>query len=148
MKKIIARITMFVTLLFDKTFAFLAKNSMVAVTVTDMLKRAVESPVADVITALIPGDVDDRIVSSLRANLPRVLFKMALIHRISTESSTNSEAIGGILAYLQEVHPDTKASFWIRFAAELNVALADGKITLAEGIYLSQMAYAGIFKKS
>ena len=93
MKKIIAKITLFITLMFDKTFAFLAKNSMVAVSVTDMLKKAVESPVADVITALIPGDVDDRIVSSLRANLPKVLFKMALIHRISTESSTNSESV-------------------------------------------------------
>jgi hypothetical protein len=132
---------------FGKTFEFLAKNSGVAVIITDKLKQAVESHHADTAVDIIPGDFDNRLLKVLRKTVPVVAFKLALTHKIVTENDTNSDVIAAVIKYLQENNPQASTSFYVMFAAELNLALADGKINIAEAIFLTQMAYRGLLKK-
>jgi hypothetical protein len=39
------------------------------------------------------------------------------------------------------MNPDARVSFWVLFSGELNKALSDNKLDLAEAFVLSQMAY-------
>jgi len=147
MRNLLNRIREILMNVFQMSFEFAIKNSALAVKITDNLKFAVESPTADLITTIIPGDIDDNILKVLRKVVPEVAFKLGLVHKIVTESQNMSEAVEKIIIYLKEMHPKARTSFWVMFAAELNLALNDGKITLSEAIILSQMAYSEIMKK-
>jgi hypothetical protein len=147
MKKIWEILVKTVGMFFGRTFEFLAKNSGVAVAITDKLKQAVESQYADTAVIIIPGDFDNNLLKILRKIVPVVAFKLALTHRIVTENDNNSDVIAEIIKYLKETNPNAATSFYVMFAAELNLALADGKIDIAEAIFLTQMAYRGLLKK-
>jgi hypothetical protein len=147
MKNLFEKIKGFVQNLFQTVFDFARKNSGIAVTVVENIKWAVNHPYADIITALIPGDVDNQVVRTLRRVLPKVAFKLALAHRIVNENDTNTDVIEAIINYLKDAHPEAKTSFYVMFAAELNLALPDGKITISEAIILSQIAYNELIAK-
>lgn len=73
---------------------------ILGVLVTENIKNFVDSPVADVLTAIIPGDIDDEIKNWLRAKLPTILAELKLadscsaltdpteIHRTRSKSFT------------------------------------------------------------
>src|ERR1700759_3516898 len=50
----------------------------IGVVITENIKNFVDSPVADVLTAIIPGDIDDEIKNVLRAKLPVILSELKL----------------------------------------------------------------------
>lgn len=133
--------------LFSDAMDAARKYSPVAVQVTARLKEIVESPIAGIVVDLIPGNTDNAILAVLRKVIPEVATKMAITHRIIHESETNADAVGGIVEYLKSLHPDARIGFWITFAGELNIALADNKITIDEAVILTQMAYKELFGK-
>lgn len=149
MKKFFRRLIDFVKGKYQDLFELFRKNSEVAVKVTYALKSAVESPVVDIITDIIPGDLDDKIHEKLRFIVPIVAQKLAIAHGILKESETNSNAITAIVEYLRspEVNVGVRASFWIMFSGELNKALSDDKMTLAEAVALAQLVYSEIKQK-
>jgi hypothetical protein len=121
----------------------------VAVKVTYGLKKVVESPVLDVITDIIPGDLDDKIQEKLRLIVPIVAQKLAIAHGILKESETDSNAVAAIIEYLKspELNIGTRVSFWIMFSGELNKALSDDRMTLSEAVALAQLVYTEIKNK-
>src|SRR6185312_12767521 len=50
----------------------------IGVLVTENIKNFVDSPAADILTAIIPGDLDDEIKNWLRAKLPAILTELRL----------------------------------------------------------------------
>jgi hypothetical protein len=50
----------------------------IGVIVTEAIKTFVDSPEADVLTAIIPGSIDDDIKNLLRAKLPAILTELKL----------------------------------------------------------------------
>lgn len=147
MKKIIKKINDFFKSLFDKSFQIFKKNSAVAVKVTQYLKIFVESGIADKIVNIIPGDLDNEILYHLKIQLPKVSFKIAILHKIMTESDNPNDAVSNIIAYLQSLNSEARIGFWITFAGELNLALSDGKLTYTEAIILTQLAYKEAYNK-
>lgn len=141
MKNLFAKIINSVKAIFGKSFDLLRDYSHVAVKVTDTLKFAVESPFADLATNLIPGDVDRIILAKLRKVLPKVALQTAITHGILSANDKNSDAIINIIKYLKTLNPDARSGFWITFAAQINLALADDKLTLSEAVVLSQLAF-------
>jgi hypothetical protein len=141
MKKIFEKLSSFVKNLFGNVFSELKKHSELAVKVTDNIKKLVESPIADVISVIIPGDADDILIAKARVVLPQVVEKVAILHGILKENDTNSDVVANIIENLKQLNPDARISFWVMFAAELNKALSDGKLTLAESFVLTQMSY-------
>ncbi len=141
-KQIIATIGSFFQNLFDKEFAFLKKNSYIAVEVTNALKGIVQSPVADMITALIPGEADDLVKAKLRIVLPKVAAHVAMAHGILQASSKHNEMLAGIVEYVKTLNPNAQTLFWIEFSGHVNLALADGKVSFAEAITLAQYVFA------
>src|SRR5471030_179371 len=64
--------------LFDGIPADLKIAIHLGVLVTENIKNFVDSPGADVLTAIIPGDADDQIKNWLRAKLPVILTELKL----------------------------------------------------------------------
>ena len=63
----------FVAKLWKKVPDDLQDKFMIGIKVVEALKRVVDSPVVDLVTAIIPGDVDDKIKDKLRELINRVL---------------------------------------------------------------------------
>lgn len=61
-----------------------------AITVTEAVKNALNSGIVDFLTAIIPGDVDNKLVKILRAKVPVLLADELLIQGI-TDGSTEEE---------------------------------------------------------
>lgn len=120
--------------------------SGVAVEVTAKLKDIVENPLLSIAVGIIPGDVDNEILYLLRKVVPAVAMKMAIAHNILHASDSNSDAVAAIVDYLKTLNPDARVGFWITFAGELNIALADGKISIDEAVILTQLAYKELKK--
>lgn len=142
MKSVLRKIGLFLKGLIGDLFELFRNHAETAVAVTGRLKLIVESPIADFVTDLIPSDVDNRILSRLRIIVPKVAQQVAITYGILDANDKNSDAVKAIVSHLREVNPSARASFWITFAGELNIALSDGKLTLAEAVSLSQLVYA------
>jgi spermidine/putrescine-binding protein len=146
MRNLFNSLVAFVTKIIGNVFEKFKEQSYLAVKVTDMLKSAVESPIADVIVTLIPGDTDDKLLIKLRAIIGPVVEKVGMAHGILQASETNSDVIEAVIAKLKEMKPELRSNFWVTFSAELNLALADGKISFAEAYILAQLAFLEIRK--
>lgn len=136
MKKIFA----FLKNLFRNLKALAEKFVKPSVIVVENLKKAVESPLAPVITAIIPGTWDDKIVEKLKQHLPRILQ----ILKISEECLKLTKAEDIILCAinkLKEYSPEARSANYHSIAALLSVALSDKKITWREAIHLSEEIY-------
>lgn len=144
MKKLIRKIGAFLKKLTGKAFAALRDNAALSVAVTNRLRALVESKTAGTIVQLIPGDRDDAALEVLRKVLPAVSEKLALIFGAVEAHDKNADAVAAIIAKLQDLEPDLRGSFYLAFSAELNAALSDDKISLAEAAALAQMLYVEI----
>lgn len=144
--KIWKSITSFFSKAFGTGYDRLKKNSAIAVKVTDELKKYVESPIADVVVNLIPGNWDNYAIVALRKVLPPIAIKMAITHKIIEGSTSPSDCVVGIIEYLKTLDKEARIGFWITFAGELTKALSDGKLTFAEAVILSQLAYKELYE--
>lgn len=147
MKKVFEKIVSSVKSMFGKGFDSFRQYSHIAVKVTNQLKIAVESPYADLATTLIYSEVDDFILLKLRKVVPKVALKMAIIHGILSTTDKNSDAVANLIEYLKKLNPDARTGFWLTFSGEVNMGLADGKISLSEAVILTQMAFKEMKKE-
>lgn len=118
---------------FEK-FAPELKNAIhIGVTVVDKMKSFVESPTADVLTAIIPGDVDDKVKDLLRQYLPKIVIEMKLAERCSELTDPN-EIVACAIKTLQQIggdwiSDDAKKNFYDSLAVLIAQVAADGKLT-------------------
>jgi hypothetical protein len=116
-------------------------TSNTAVLIVGKLKTIVESDVVDIAVDLIPGNIDNLIVDKARIILPIVIKKLSLVSGIAQDSTTNSEAVSKFIEYLRGLEPEGRKAFWVTLAAEINIALSDGKLSFSEGVILTQLIY-------
>jgi hypothetical protein len=120
--------------------------SVVAVNVTAKLKFIVESEVLDVAVDLIPGNLDNVILDKVRLVIPIVIKKLALVSGFVQDTDSNSEVVDKVISHLKELNPEGRKAFWVMLAAELNVALSDGKLSFSEAVILTQLTYTEFVK--
>jgi hypothetical protein len=131
---------------FERNLSKFSEHGRIAVIITENFKKAVESPVADGIVLMIPGNKDNILLEKARKLAPVIAFKVAVAHKILSSNPTVEDILTAIGNKLKDEDRFVKGSFWIRFNAELILALADGKISLSESLILGQMLYNEIFK--
>ena len=134
------KIFKFLARLFRNLKALAQKYVTPSVQVVEAIKQAVDSPVMPVITAIIPGNLDNTIVEKLKKELPRVLQ----ILRISDEClklTTAQDILLCAITKLREYNPEARAAQYHSIAALLSVTLSDGKITWREAIHLAEEIY-------
>jgi len=75
----------FITKLWKKIPSELQEKLVDIVEIVERIKTYVDSPVVDFIASVIPGDKDDKIVSTLRAILRSIIEELKLIDTPSSE---------------------------------------------------------------
>ncbi|MDR7130670.1 hypothetical protein J2X69_003027 [Algoriphagus sp. 4150] len=126
---------------FGKPFQFFQENSEIAIKVVNHIKSIVESDAVGFGVNLTATNIDNLIVEKLKSILPVVSEKMLVLHAIVNADSGN-DSIAILIDHLKSITKGQRESFWIMLAGELNVALADGEISRAEGIALTQLFYS------
>lgn len=110
------------------------KNAIhVGVTVVNNMKSFVDSPAADILTALIPGDLDDQIKLKLREYLPKILIEMKLAENCS-ELTKPDEVVACAIKTLQQIggdwiSDDAKKNFYDSLAVLIAQVASDGKLS-------------------
>jgi hypothetical protein len=112
----------------------------IGVVVTDNLKNFVDSPAADVLTAIIPGDLDDDIKDWLRKALPNIVTELKLVD--STLGLTDPNAItAAAIKVLQGLDGDIKSAFLHNLSILIAQVAANGKLTWSDAVYILQWYY-------
>lgn len=112
----------------------------IGVTVTTEINNFVESPGADVLTSIIPGDVDDKIKDALRAKLPQILAELKLADQCAGLTDPN-EITACAIKVLQSLDGDIKSSFLHSLSILIAQVASDGKLTWSDGVYILQWYY-------
>lgn len=115
----------------------------IGIEVTEGMKMFVDSPVADIVTAIIPGDADDAIKDILRAKLPAILVEMHLVED-GLNSTDVTEVTESITKVLQSVGLGVGDK--LELAAKAAIALSNGQLTWEDAVTLTQYYYNKIYK--
>lgn len=139
MKKVIQVIIAFVAKLIGQLPPILKKAVPIGITITDSIKNFdLKNPqVADILTAIIPGDLDDKIKAVLRASLPKIVVELRLVQ--ATEGLTDpNEIMKAAITVLQQIDSDysIRPGFLNNLAIVISQVVADGKLDWNDAAYL------------
>ncbi len=115
--------------------------------VTENIKNFVESPAADILTALIPGTIDDAMKTILRAKLPNLLISLKLADNCGSLSDP-AEITACAIKVLQSMEGDIKSAFLHNLSVLVAQAAADGKLSWSDGVYLLEWYYQNKYKRA
>lgn len=116
-------------------------KASVAVTVINALKETIESPLADFAVSLTRTQLDDKLLVIARTGLAKASEEMMLAEGIVTGSTEAVDIENHIIDYLRSKSKEARAKWYVELQGKLTVYLADGHISLQEGIALGQMIY-------
>lgn len=131
--------------LFDRIPPELKTAIHVGVIVTENIKNFVDSPTADVLTAIIPGNIDDEIKNWLRAKLPQILTELKLADSCSGLTDP-SQITACAIKVLQGLDGDIKSAFLHNLSILIAQVASDGKLTWSDGVYILQWYYQNEYK--
>lgn len=111
----------------------LKKAIEIGATIVDNMKKFAESPAADLLTAIIPGDLDDKVKAKLRELLPKILTEMKLVESCTGLTDSNEIVACGIRT-LQQIAGDhikdsARKNFYDSLAVMIAEVAADGKLS-------------------
>jgi hypothetical protein len=117
----------------------------IGVVITENIKTFVDSPGADILTAIIPGDIDDEIKDWLRAKLPAVLTELKLAD--SCGNLTDPLQITQCaVSVLQGLDGDIKSAFLHNLSIFIAQIAANGKLTWGDGVLILEWYYQNEYK--
>lgn len=132
MKNLLSKIKTFFLWLIGSAKKGLEKYARIGIKVTNAIKNFDDKNplVADLITSLIPGDLDDRIKAKIRLELPKVVIQLGLVNA-AAGLTNKDEIIVAASHFLQTI----KSDYAIRPGHLNNLAIivaqiaSDGKLT-------------------
>lgn len=131
--------------LFDGIPSELKTAVHIGVVVTEGLKTFVDSPAADVLTAIIPGEIDDDLKTLLRAKLPGILTELKLADNCSGLTDPSQIALCATKV-LQGLDGDIGSAFLHSLSILIAQIAADGKLTWSDGVYILEWYYQNEYK--
>lgn len=137
MKKVLAAIIGWVTGIWNKSKATVKKAVEIGVTITDAIKNydAANPGTLDIITAIIPGTIDDAIKAKLREYIPKVAIELRLVDATLGLTDPN-EIMIQLIKVFQQIEGDYRITTLHNFSALLTKVAADGKIDLQDALVL------------
>lgn len=141
----IKKISAWIQSLFQSIPADIKTAIHTGVAITERIKLFIDSPVADVITALIPGRADDAVVAALRTALPQLLKQLQLTESCINQQDGSTMVHCG-LQTLSRLSDEVKSAFLHNLSILLAQVAADGKLTWQDGVYLLEWYYQHQFK--
>ncbi len=131
--------------LFESIPAELKTAIHIGVLVTEAVKTFVDSPEADILTAIIPGNIDDKIKDWLRTKLPAILTELKLADSCGSLTDP-AEITACAVKVLQGLDGDIKSAFLHNLSILVAQVAADGKLTWSDGVYILEWYYQHEYK--
>lgn len=120
--------------------ADIKKAIEIGVIITENLKTLVDSPVVDALTAVIPGEIDDKLKIWLRQALPQILIRLKLA------ASDDDDVIVTATADLNKMDSDVRSAYLHSISILCAQAASDNKLRWSDGVYLLQWYYKNKYK--
>lgn len=117
------KIFKFIASIFTGFNAKQKKSISDAIEIVERIKLYIDSPMVDVFTTIIPGDLDNRSVALLRNELPKILTGLRLVEN----GDLNTAFVN-----LNNMDIKYKREFLDALAVQIALVLADGRITWSE----------------
>jgi hypothetical protein len=117
----------------------------IGIIITENLKTIVDSPIADILTAIIPGEVDDKIKQALRTGIPVILTDLKLTDQCSNLTDPQ-EITKCAVETLKTLDGDIKSAFLHNLSILIAQVAADGKLSWADGVCILEWYYQNKFK--
>ena len=114
----------------------------IGVVVTENLKKFIDSPVADALTAVIPGKIDDDIKAWLRLQLPLILIELKLADEAGNENDVVKQGIKS----LNNLNGDIKNAFLHNISVLTALAASKNKLNWHNGVYILEWYYQKRYK--
>jgi len=144
-KTIITKIWGEIETLFNGFPAEMKTAIHIGVVVIENVKSFVDSPAADILTALIPGDIDYDVKSWLRAKLPVILTELKLAD--SCAGLTDPRQITACtVKVLQSLDGDIKSAFLHNLSIFVAQVASNGKLSWADGVAILEWYYQNEYK--
>lgn len=142
LKSIIHAIGGFFAHLFAGLLPELKAAIHIGVTITDAIKNfdANNPSVADIITSIIPGNVDDKIKDTLREKLPQIVVELKLVDATLGLTDPN-EIVAAAVKVLQQLSGDYRSAFLNSLSIIIAQVAADGKLDWNDAVYLLKWYY-------
>jgi hypothetical protein len=134
-----------VTSLFNGMPAELKTAVHIGVVITENIKTFVDSPAADILTAIIPGELDDDLKTLLRAKLPGILTELKLADSCGSLTDP-SQITACAVKVLQGLDGDIGNAFLHSLSILISQVAADGKLTWSDGVYILEWYYQHEYK--
>lgn len=147
LKSFLSKIWIDIQSLFNSFPADLKTAVHIGVVVTEAIKNFIDSPTADVFTAIIPGSIDDEIKDWLRCKLPEILTELKLADNCSPLLTPQQITVCSI-KILQGLDGDLKSAFLHNLSIMIAQVAADGKLTWSDGVMIIEWYYQHKFKNS
>jgi hypothetical protein len=145
LKTFIAKISDGIKYLFNNFPDDLKTAIHIAVQVTENIKNFVDSPAADILTGIIPGEVDDEIKNLLRTKLPAILTELKLAD--SCTGLTDPQQITQCaVKVIQELDGDIKSVFLHNLSIFIARTVSNGKLTWTDGVTILEWYYQNKYK--
>ena len=145
LQNFITKIWAQVKALFQSIPAELKTAIHIGVLITENIKNFTDSPVPDVLTELIPGDIDDKIKSWLREKLPVILTELQLADSCGVLTDPNEITVCAVKV-LQNLEGNIQSAFLHNLSILIAEVAADGKLSWSDGVYILEWYYQREFK--
>jgi len=143
LKSFLSQIWAHIKSIFEKLPNELQLAAQIAVAITQSIKTLTNLPVAGIITALIPGDIDDKIKIWLNQHLPDVLTSLRLVEVIS-ESKDPDEITASAIKIIQSMDKNIQGAFLHDLGVLIAQEVAKAQNTTlnwSDGIYIIEWYY-------
>lgn len=142
MKKILKKIVDFITRLFTGISPILQKAVSIGATIAENVKNfdTANPIVADLITQLIPGTVDDKIKQKLREYLPKVVIQLRLVEAAKGLKDPDEIMLAAVKV-IQQMDGDYKSAFLHNLSIIAAQVASDGKLSWSDAVYLLEWYY-------
>lgn len=111
MKKFLNKVVAFLKSIFTNLDAFMDAHVTPSIQLTKKLIAILESPVANLVTALIPGDADDKLKDLVLIYLHRAIDALYISADIANEPDWTAK-VYKTLQYAQSLSPELREGFW------------------------------------
>jgi len=153
MKKLWTKILSFIKRLYIKLVDETKIYIPIAIKVVEVLKTILDSPVDDIILAVIgalvpnvPANKLDAIKDKLQAELPKILIELNLVNSIANIEGVNAQ-LQAILNALKVSPNEVKAEKYHTLASKILVILSDNKIGWGEAVIFTEWYYQTYIKE-
>ena len=121
LKILFAAIGNFLKILFGNTEKWINDNVTPSIQVVNNIKAIVDSPIAMVLTSIIPGQFDDLLRAKLSSGLQIAIDRLTNIYDITNESDEVIK-LDKFTQWLKTLTPDTKNAIYKKIASILSRA--------------------------